>query len=137
MSNDLILLHNAGNTCFIICQRYSVYENYITHFMPLVSFYTPWNQQKIWFSDHFRGHRKRPVVWNGLIKKKFYHLLHLIKRISYWFSNIILKKNSIQLIKLCCSHPVLTLECIATNVFKESDTSMFLLMHLPKWSATL
>ena len=33
----------------------------LTHFMPLGFFYT------LWFSDVFRGYRKKPVAWNGLI----------------------------------------------------------------------
>ena len=37
----------------------------LTHFMPLVSFNSPWKHQKR-FSDVFRGYRKRPVAWNGL-----------------------------------------------------------------------
>ena len=37
----------------------------LTHFMPLISFYTPWKHQ---LSDVFRGYRKRPVAWNGLKK---------------------------------------------------------------------
>ena len=35
--------------------------------MPLVSFYTPENIRNFWFSDVFRGHRKRSVTLNGLI----------------------------------------------------------------------
>ena len=43
----------------------------LIHFMPLVSFYTPWKHQKtkgfLMFSgDVFRGYRKRPVAWNRL-----------------------------------------------------------------------
>ena len=40
----------------------------LSHFMPLVSFYTPlrtWENQR--FSDVFRGYRKSTVAWNGLI----------------------------------------------------------------------
>ena len=33
----------------------------LTHFMPLVFFYTPCKTtEKLWFSDVFRGYRKRP-----------------------------------------------------------------------------
>ena len=35
---------------------------FLTHFIPLVSFYTPWKHQKI---KDFQT--KRPVAWNGLI----------------------------------------------------------------------
>ena len=40
----------------------------LTHFTSLVSFYTPWKQQKTrGFCNVFRNYRKRLVVWNGLI----------------------------------------------------------------------
>ena len=42
------------------------YCNALTHFMPLISFYTPWKHKKTRFSDVFREYRKRPVAWNGL-----------------------------------------------------------------------
>ena len=35
----------------------------LTHFILLVSFYTPWKHQ----SDVLRGYKKRPLAWNGLI----------------------------------------------------------------------
>ena len=41
----------------------------LTHFMPLVSFYPPWKNQKrksFKFPDVFSWTRKRPVAWNGL-----------------------------------------------------------------------
>ena len=39
----------------------------LAHFMALASFYTPWNiLENQRFPDVFRGHRKRPVSWNGL-----------------------------------------------------------------------
>ena len=38
--------------------------------MPLVSFYTPHKTSvNLWFTDVFRGYRKRLVAWNGLIQK--------------------------------------------------------------------
>ena len=40
---------------------------YLTHFMPLVFFYTPWQHQKTTSFFVFPGwYRKRPMVWNGL-----------------------------------------------------------------------
>ena len=37
----------------------------LTHFMLLVSFYTPWKQQgKIWYSDVIWAYRKRVLTWN-------------------------------------------------------------------------
>ena len=40
-----------------------------THFMPLVPFYTPLKtSEKLWFSNFFRGYRKRPKTWNGMSK---------------------------------------------------------------------
>ena len=39
----------------------------LTHFLPLVSFYTPWNpSENQRFPDVFRRFRKRLEVWNGL-----------------------------------------------------------------------
>ena len=38
---------------------------FLTHFMSLFSFYTPWKYQK---TSDFRGDRKRQVAWNGLMK---------------------------------------------------------------------
>ena len=40
----------------------------LTHFMPLVSYYIPWNYQKAAGFSCFQGDRKRPVAWNGLKK---------------------------------------------------------------------
>ena len=54
-------------------QRQNTYVNIsihfiLTHVMPLTSFYAPWKHQKVWFSDVFRGYRKKPATWNGLIQ---------------------------------------------------------------------
>ena len=39
----------------------------ITHYMSLLSFYTPLKASKLlWFSDVFRGYRMKPVALNGL-----------------------------------------------------------------------
>ena len=43
---------------------FSLKENVLTHFMPLVSFDTPWKYQM--FSNVFNGYQKRPVGWNSL-----------------------------------------------------------------------
>ena len=41
---------------------------FLTHFMPLVFFLYPLKtSENLWLSDVFRGYRKRPVAWNGLI----------------------------------------------------------------------
>ena len=41
----------------------------LNHFMPLVSFYTPWKYQKtLRFCHVFRGYTKRTVAWNRLIE---------------------------------------------------------------------
>ena len=37
---------------------------YLTHFMPLVYFYTLETLESLWFSEYFRRYRKRPVTWN-------------------------------------------------------------------------
>ena len=34
--------------------------------MPLVSFYTIWKHQNLWFSNIFRRYKRRPVTRNGL-----------------------------------------------------------------------
>ena len=39
----------------------------LTHFMPLISFDTPWKHQKPERLSVFRGYKKRSVAWNGLI----------------------------------------------------------------------
>ena len=46
--------------------------NRLTHFMPLISFDTPWKYQKTsdFPSDVSRGYQKRSVAWNGLIRKE-------------------------------------------------------------------
>ena len=44
---------------------YISFYNILTHFITLVSFYTPWKHQKT-FSDVFRGYRKTPVSCNQL-----------------------------------------------------------------------
>ena len=64
-----LLLSNFGRVYFY--ESFELFWNFqrvlallllqLTHFMPLISFYTPWR-----FSDVFRGYRKRSVAWNGL-----------------------------------------------------------------------
>ena len=44
----------------------------LTHFIPLVSFITPW-KYNLGFSDVFRGYRKRPLAWNGLTGYLYSH----------------------------------------------------------------
>ena len=39
----------------------------LTHFMSLVSFYTPWKHQKTRVFWCFREVQNRPVTWNGLM----------------------------------------------------------------------
>ena len=46
-------------------QRKLVWNKSLFHFMSLVPFYTLW-KLNLWFSDVFRGYRKRPVAWNVL-----------------------------------------------------------------------
>ena len=43
----------------------------LKHFIPLLYFYTSWKHQKTRFADVFRDYRKRPVVWNALIREAF------------------------------------------------------------------
>ena len=51
---------------YFIISRYCFLLNSLTHFMPLVSSYTPWKHKNQRFSDIFRGHRKRQVAQHGL-----------------------------------------------------------------------
>ena len=37
--------------------------------MELISFYTSWKHEKNRFFDIFRGYRKKPMVWNGLVRR--------------------------------------------------------------------
>ena len=39
----------------------------LTHLMPLITNLFSIPPENLWFSDTFRGYRKRSVVWNGLI----------------------------------------------------------------------
>ena len=65
--NILKLIRPTANNIFS-CQNLQGIQ-YLTHFMPLVSFDTPWKHQKNQrFSNVFRGYRKRPVAWNGLTR---------------------------------------------------------------------
>ena len=59
---------------------------WITHFMSLVSSYTPWKHQKsmnFWYSQ---GYRTRPMPWNGLILTIFDLFLKNIP-IQQWLKN--------------------------------------------------
>ena len=46
--------------------------------MPLVSFYTSWKHQKISVFWCFRGYRKGPVAWNGLMYQLFFRTTNLL-----------------------------------------------------------
>ena len=55
--------------------------NTLSHFVSLVSFFTPWKKSENQrFSDVFRGYRKRPVAWNGLIQC---FSVFIVKHVSY------------------------------------------------------
>ena len=62
--------------CFLLmnCFLYVSALYHLTHFMPLISFDTPWKQAReiLWFSDVFRGYQKRSVAWNGLTMHKLW-----------------------------------------------------------------
>ena len=61
--------------------------------MSLITFDTPWKNQKNKGSDVFRGYRKRPVAWNGLGI-----FTELTMAVNYYESNdkksLILKSDS-------------------------------------------
>ena len=53
---------------FIISNKRRWKVALLIQFMPQVSFYIPLKtSENFWFSDIFRGYRKRPLPWNGLI----------------------------------------------------------------------
>ena len=69
---------NTGNRSFLrilisflkikqICRIHFQHISPLIHFIPLVSFYTSWNQWKTFWFSVFTGYRKRPVIWNGFI----------------------------------------------------------------------
>ena len=53
--------------------------SWLTHFMPLVSFDSPWKPLVFWCFDVFREYQKRPVAWNGLSGYKIEQ-----EKLSYW-----------------------------------------------------
>ena len=54
---------------------------FLTHFMPLASFYTPWKHQKNRGIVMISGYIKRRVVWNG---SEFSHLYNSMEIIVYY-----------------------------------------------------
>ena len=77
----------------------------LTHFIPLLYFYTSWKHQKTRFADVFRDYRKRPLVWNVLMRKAF---------IKTW----LIKKASECSIILCYfEFPFHFLEAVARRYF--------------------
>ena len=67
-------------------------EMFLTHFVPMISFNTPWKDQKIsGFSDVFRGCQKRTVAWNGLKRN---NSPYVNNRTTSGFSSIIRKLSN-------------------------------------------
>ena len=60
--------------------------------MPLISFYAPLKTSvNLWFSDVFRGYRKRPVAWNGL--RNVFEIAPIIQSMTdFCFMRMIFKK---------------------------------------------
>ena len=64
----ILLCVSEGIIVSTFLEKVIFFAKPITHFIPLVSFYTPWKHQETEsFSDIFRGYRMRPVAWNGLV----------------------------------------------------------------------
>ena len=59
---------NIFNIVYILgsCLNYFLFKSlsYLTHFKPMIYFYTPWKNQR--FSDVFRGYRNEILAQNGL-----------------------------------------------------------------------
>ena len=89
---QLFVEHALQNCCFwllFICGCSSA----LSHFISLVSFIPLITSENQRFSDVFRGYRKRPVAWNGLIfmcLSAAHRLFKLIFATTRWCRNIVL-----------------------------------------------
>ena len=55
--NNVQIPNFDWSDCFLV-------KHLLTHFIPVVPFYTPWKHQKPVISWCFKGYRKRPMSWN-------------------------------------------------------------------------
>ena len=92
----------------------------LKHFIPLLYFYTSWKHQKTRFADVFRDYRKRPVVWNALIREAFIKtwLIKKHQNVISSFSFIFQKQSSggVLLKKMFLKIPQNLLENTCTRV---------------------
>ena len=69
---------------FFISLDLNFNQTYLTHYSPVLLFYTPWKHQKTFrFSDVFRGYIKATLGCNGLIKFHFLTCVWYI-RANFW-----------------------------------------------------
>ena len=68
---SLKMQNQKANLWRFFCSLCQVLTFLLTHFMPLVSFYTTQKHQK---TSGFRKYRKRPLAWIGLTKKPLHEL---------------------------------------------------------------
>ena len=61
----------------------------LTHFMPLVSFYTPWKHWETF--NVFRWYRKRPLAWNGIMTSK---ILEFSRKVLDYTSFVLSRSKS-------------------------------------------
>ena len=81
---------------------YLIVQKYLNPFHATGFFWYPLKtSENLWFSDVFRGYRKRPVAWNGLIRKSIKVCLSVefcIKKLSHkndWIFSHFLQKTTI------------------------------------------
>ena len=75
---------------FIISNKRRWKVALLIQFMPQVSFYIPLKtSENFWFSDIFRGYRKRPLPWNGLIVCQGFW-----KNFFLWNSNLTMNERT-------------------------------------------
>ena len=72
----LIVIELLLITFWLFCSINFMLQTLLTHFMPLISFYTPWKHHKkiLWFHFVFRGYREKPVAWNGLTFSHYWNI---------------------------------------------------------------
>ena len=86
-----------------LLNKISAHENRVTwnrstliHFMPPVSFYTPWKYQKTRHSLifwRFQAYRKWPLAWNALSALTLSHLQQYKREVRFCKSNISFQIN--------------------------------------------
>ena len=93
---------------------------HLTHFISLVPFWTPWKHQKTLGFPVFKGYRKRPLAWNGLM-----HVTHLV----HWKS---LAETTL------CSSKLVTISLSCTSMISNVTIAFlwYCCMESPTWLAS-